>query len=79
MQAESSFQIEASQEFQVSGKSCNVNLFQPLVSVISLLLSPAGGCMLCIFAAQLPNLSDCLSGRIQRNSLAASSVGLTQI
>ena len=51
MQAESSFQIEASQEFQVSGKSCNVNLFQPLVSVISLLLSPASGCMLCLVAA----------------------------
>ena len=47
MQAESSFQIEASQECQ--GKV--VNLFQPLVSVISLLLSPASGCMLCIVAA----------------------------
>ena len=49
MQAELSFQMEASQECQVLRKSCKS--FQPLVSFISLMLSPASGCMLCIVAA----------------------------
>ena len=76
MQAESSFQIEASQEFKVSGKSCKSF---PTSRICHIFVVVTSQWLYVVLSCSNYSLSDCLPGRIQRNSLVASSVGLTQI